>query len=163
MAGSADSTLARSIRAQTGDGQEIVEVMVAIMRDDVDVLYPPKPGDRSFRRPKRSKQGKKADTVQVAAALADLLRPRRPRFVRIRDRMAAATWLADRGWGTAPPVIPDEPQQLSFDPSRLSAEEQDRLHALLVKGQPSAVPPGAQKPVPPAAARSNGNGTKSEV
>ena len=44
-------------------------------------------------------------------------------------------------------------EELRFDPSRLSTEEQDRLRTLLKKGQPSAGPAHAQRPGQPAAAR----------
>jgi hypothetical protein len=64
--------LARYIRDQTRDGEEIAELMLGVLR------------------------GENAEAT-------------------VRDRMAAATWLADRGLGR--PVLSGRPGSVTFDPT----------------------------------------------
>lgn len=78
----------------------------------------------------------------MAEALSELLKPSRPRPLRLADRMAAAEWLVNRGWGRAPLVVSDERERpLPFDPSQLTPEEQGEMRRLLVKGTPGGTVP----------------------
>lgn len=52
-------SLIRSVRAQTDDGDEIVAFMLAIMRGEVDIIYPARPIEKKVRL-QGSKSGKGA-------------------------------------------------------------------------------------------------------
>lgn len=120
--------LTRYIREVTGEGSELVEFMLAVFRGDLGGI----PYDR-----------------------APALHRRR---VDLRDRIAAATWLADRAFGRPGQVLDDAVPETpsSYDLSALSLEELRTMQSILVKavrpevidvrpssprGRPRALPP----------------------
>jgi hypothetical protein len=97
--------LTRSIREATGEGAELVNFMLAVFRGDMTHL----PNART--------------------------RPRHRHEIDLRDRIAAATWLADRAFGRPGQVLDDgiPMMPIGYDLSALTLEELKTMRGILGK------------------------------
>jgi hypothetical protein len=95
--------LARHIRDITGEGAELVDFMLAVFRGDVTRI----PTTRAQSRHRRE--------------------------IDLRDRIAAATWLADRAFGRPGQVLDDEVPEMpiDYDLSALTLEELKTMRGIL--------------------------------
>jgi hypothetical protein len=121
-------SLASQIRQQTGNGSEIAALYLLVMRGEPIKM----PG----KRIKRSKNGRVITSTYVRPTLD--------------QRIDAAAWLADRGWGKAKETIEltgeASPAQRHELLKRLSEDERAQLRGLLqraLEAQPPAnsIPP----------------------
>jgi hypothetical protein len=128
-------SLASQIRAQTGNGSEIAALYLEIMRGN--------PVRMPGRTIKKGKNGRKISVLYVRPTLD--------------QRIDAAAWLADRGWGKAKETIEltgeASPAQRLELLRRLSDEDRAQLRGLLQRAleakttQPSEEP--AVNSIPP--------------
>lgn len=97
--------LTRYIRATTGEGAELVNFMLAVFRGDVAEM----PNNKT--------------------------RAPHPNRIDLRDRIAAATWLADRAFGRPGQVLDDEApaMPIGYDLSALTLEELRTMEGILGK------------------------------
>jgi len=166
--------LMRYIRHVTGDGKDMADFMLAVMKGDVLALTPEwlaqfiaeyaskVPAYDRGRRKGAAHQGKVKRTggraqnshtepVEMAENLLALKLATHPKSRQIvaptlHERIYAARWLADRGFGRA--VISIEHLQggganahAAFDFSRLSAVDRETVRRLIVKARrPEALP-----------------------
>jgi len=119
--------LVASIREHTRDGQDLVDMHLRILKG----LDPRSPAQREAIRRTMG---------------------RRPRLLwpRLPDMIASSTWLADRAFGKPPQMMeirePPPPKDDFWDLldlKKLSTEELQLLHELLIKAQRSAEADGA--------------------
>lgn len=97
--------LTRHIRETTGEGAELVDVMLAVFRGDVTHIPNAK------------------------------IRSRHRGEIDLRDRIAAATWLADRAFGRPGQVLDDGAPEVAggYDLSALTLEELKAMRGILGK------------------------------
>lgn len=97
--------LTRYIRETTGEGAELVDFMLAVFRGDITHI--PNANIRSRHRNE----------------------------IDLRDRIASATWLADRAFGRPGQVLDDEAPEMpiGYDLSALTVEELKAMRGILGK------------------------------
>lgn len=107
--------LTRYIRETTGEGAELVNFMLAVFRGDLTHI----PTARTHSRHRSE--------------------------IDLRDRIAAATWLADRAFGRPGQVLDDEVPEMpiGYDLSALTLEELRALQGILGKAGRREVVDGA--------------------
>jgi hypothetical protein len=121
-------SLASQIRAQTGNGSEIAQFYLKILRGE-PVRFPEK-------RITRRKNGRKITSMYVRPTLD--------------QRIDAAAWLADRGWGKAKETIEltgeASPAQRLELLRRLSDEDRAQLRGLLQRALEAKTTPPSEEP-----------------
>jgi DNA-binding MarR family transcriptional regulator len=122
-------SLAAQIRQQTGNGSEIAALYLLVMRGEPIRM----PG----KRIKRSKNGRIITSTYVRPTLD--------------QRIDAAAWLADRGWGKAKETIEltgeASPAQRLELLKRLSEDERAQLRGLLQRALEAQAPANSIPPI----------------
>ena len=130
--------LVHQIRQKTDNGEMLTGFFLAIFLGDLDAIYPrdPKAEAERKRLAKRLRGQKGAQSIEIAVELSELLKPDRPRRIKLEHRIMAAQWLAVRGWGRVPQVIKvDDLSDAPLDASRLTPAEQAEARRLALKMQ----------------------------